>query len=58
MKIVVTEKPKTSKECLFSQVLANGNVACILDNGNYCKFICKNTMQCPCLIILDEVNNK
>ena len=58
MKIVVTEMPKTSQECSFSQVLSNGNLACILDNGNYCNFICENTMQCPCLITFDEMSNK
>ena len=58
MKIVVTEMPKTSQECSFSQVLSNGNLACILDNGNYCNFICENTMQCPCLITFYEMSNK
>ena len=58
MKIVVNERPKTSQECSFSKVLANGNLACILDNENYCNFICENTMKCPCLITFDEINNK
>lgn len=58
MKIVVTEMPKTSQECLFSQVLSNGIFTCILDNGNYCGFICEETTQCPCLITYDKLNDK
>lgn len=38
MRVIVTEIPKTVKNCLFSRETENGDYTCILDKDRKCNY--------------------
>ena len=38
MRVIVTEMPKTSKDCIFSRQTENGDYNCILNKDEKCNY--------------------
>lgn len=60
MKVVVTERPETPRDCIFSERSTSGYYVCTLrpyipEAGCSPKCICKSTSSCDRLITLEDI---